>query len=256
MFKEVSPTAFAHRCQIIWQHGSIGGLGEFMLRRPTIHLFLTVFVLLGACDGYPRDWASPTPGLAARVFDRCPDLTGHFLIGQHLDSNRWIDDEDFGKLPFSLTPVGAQSQGRHYPWGTVSVAGDAAHELTITLRRSNERIETHKAAVLAQRHSRPPQFWPAEYEARQTLKRDVHYRCDAGWLVAVPGAGGPPGAGYNTGTAVSRITRDARGGLVANIAGTQERTLSLWCGDGCKASIPINEDANLWGHWPAVSQPE
>jgi len=227
-----------------------------MLRRPTLHLFVTVLMLLSACDGYPQDWASPDPGLTARIFNRCPDLAGDYLIGQHLDSGRWVDDEDFGKLPFFLTPIGAQSQARHYPWGTVSVAGDAAQELTITLRRSNQRVEAHKAAVLAQRHSRPPQFWPAEHEVRQTLKPDVDYRCVQGWLVAVPGAHGPPGAGYNTGSSVSRITRDARGGLVAHIAGTEERNLSLWCGDGCKASIPIDEDVNLWGHWPAVSAPE
>ncbi|MEZ5512703.1 MAG: hypothetical protein R3F58_02390 [Steroidobacteraceae bacterium] len=227
-----------------------------MLRRPTYHLFLAVLVLLAACDGYPRDWASPAPGLLTRMFDRCPNLAGDYLIGQHLDAGRWVDDDDFGKLPFFLTPIGAQSQARHYPWGTVSVTGDAAQELTITLRRSAERIAAHKAAVLAQRHSRPPQLWPAEYAMRQTLKRDVHYRCDGGWLVAVPGAGGPPDAGYNTGSAVSRITRDARGGLVAHIAGTQERNLSLWCGDGCKGTIPVDEDVNLWGHWPPVSAPE
>ena len=110
--------------------------------------------------------------------------------------------------------------------------------------------------MLAQRHSTPPKFWPAEYEQRHTLKPDVDYRCEGGWLVAVPGAGGPPGAGYNAGSSVSRITTDARGGLVANIAGTREVNLSLWCGDGCKPSIPMNENFNLWGHWPAANEPE
>lgn len=228
-----------------------------MTRLLATFFVLATSLLLTACDGVPDNWPAPDPGLSARLFDRCPNLSGHYLIGQHLEkSGKWINDEEYGDLAFRSTSLGAKSGNNRFPWGTVSITGDASTELTIILRRSDERIEGVKDVILSQRHSTPPNFGPAPNELRYVLKQGVDYHCNRGWLV-----NGPSANSSNRNNEIkikpgSRITKDTRGGLVANVAGEQENTFSLWCGDGCKTLISFSDDFSQWGHWPAVVSPE
>jgi hypothetical protein len=218
-------------------------------------------VTLAGCSDYPADYPPLDRGLWRRVVGGCPDISGTFALTapQSTTERPGAFRETFLRQATSLGDP-------RFPWETITIAGDASDSLVLTVSRSDSGLAAYRAFAVensldsyrewtvlqdpAVRHSgqfaRMSDSAYAANLAHLTLPRreqvvvhhGVEYDCDAGWVRsarfmadAAPGWRAPlPDDGD------VRLARSLDGGLVGQATMSATTTISLWCGDGCKAA--------------------
>lgn len=235
-------------------------------------------LLLAACgNDYPKGWASIDHGfLTSFKGHGCPDISGTYRILVRTPGER-----NYG-LPAPLADPSLERNTEYRP-ETLTISGDANKELTLTFSRSPETMELWRSKLFKyksaadeylrtmspeERHS--PSYaglTDAQYEAKlkaqylwpthqRTVRYERDYTCSGGWISTprkIPGSSeqrnGQPVKWVENG--VETVARDAEGYLVAHGEFQQSQSTSLWCGDGCKGTIPLGTwTKHTWIHWP------
>lgn len=231
---------------------------------------------LSGCDGYPRDW----PGLDRPLLGSCPDIRGTYAIGSNDEDgtgrNAGMDSSFFRHV---LPPRTAQ----RWHWETMTIAGNPAERLEITLMRSKATQDAWRQRLFEKggmgyyekqyktMHD-PATRWSgsfarmtdAEFQAnldklylapvaQVTLTHGQEYQCDGGWLsgprlVHDPGPN-PHEPRPDQEIGIVRFARDKEGHLVAESVYPEDVFISLWCGDGCKGVSLGTWTMHRWKRW-------
>jgi len=205
----------------------------------------------------------------------CPDISGTYRI-----LIRTPGERNYG-LPTPLADRSLEQKSEYRP-ETLTISGDANKELTLTFSRSPETMESWRSKLFKyksaadeylrmmsreERHSSSyAGLTDAQYEAKlkaqylwpthqRTIRYEHDYTCSGGWISTprrVPGSSeqrnGQPMHRVEHG--LETIARDAAGYLVAHGEFRQSESVSLWCGDGCKGTIPLGTwTKHTWIHW-------
>lgn len=242
---------------------------------------MALTVLLAGCDNYPDGWVRVDHPL----FSKCADISGTYSIGSNDEDgtgrNANMDSTFFRHI---LPPRTAQ----RWHWETMTIAGDPAQQLEITLMRSRQTMEHYRQYLFSQggkdyyknkfnnMHSSVTRWSGSfasmtddEFEANldklylqpiqhRVLKRGENYECKGGWLTAERLVN-DPGPDRNNPRpdqmiGITRFGKDAAGNLVAESVYPEDMYFSVWCGDGCKGFSLGTWTMHTWRHWE-VAQP-
>lgn len=242
--------------------------------------FLILALLLAACDNYPAGW----PGVDRPFFASCADISGTYSIGTNDEDgtgrNANMDSTFFRNI---LPPRTAQ----RWHWETMTIAGDAAQQLDITLMRSPQTMENYRQYLFAQggkdyyknkfnnMHS-PVTRWSGsfarmtddEFEANldklylspvqhYSLKKGKDYECAGGWITGERLVNDPgpdrnfPRPDFIEG--IVRFGKDKAGNLLAESVYPEEMYFYVWCGDGCRGPSLGTWTRHKWQRWEAAT---
>lgn len=243
-------------------------------------LSLSVLIVLAGCDNnYPAGWARVDHAWLAS----CPDVSGTYLIGSN---NAEGVGRDSGMSDTLFRGILPPRTAQRWHWETMTIAGDPAQQLDITLMHSPQTMENYHQYLFAQggkdyyknkfnnMHS-PVTRWSGsfasmtddEFEANldklylapvqhRSLKNGKDYECAGGWitgerLVSDPGPDrNSPRPDFMDG--IVRFGKDKSGFLVAESIYRQEQQFNVWCGDGCKGFSLGTWTMHDWRHWESA----
>lgn len=243
-------------------------------------LVAVLLLLLSACDGYPPDWST----LDRPVFGGCADINGTYSIGSNdtdgTGRSAGMSNSFFRHI---LPPRTAQ----RWHWETMTIAGDSAKQLDITLMHSQPTMDAWRKRLFEKggmgyyekqyktMHD-PATRWSggfarmtdAEFQANLdtlylpavahvTLTHDTEYHCEGGWLsgprlVHDPGPD-PNAPRQDQEIGIVRFARDKTGYLVAESVYPEAMSLSVWCGDGCRGFSLGTWTQHTWQRWAPAS---
>jgi hypothetical protein len=232
-------------------------------------LLLALAVAVTGCSSRPDEIPAPAPGWLAGFGNECPDLRGSYSLRGSDGKRR--------SLPAGVLRGAVPSPSHHSILAIESVDGErlklrsAATDDDLRAgmtrwRKSNgygyalwSRSLVARRVPDGYRLERDPQVARLEPPSQLPLSRAFAidgdaYRCENGWVIF---AGEPEPDADHIDTAAVYMTRAADGGLVARFRFRRERSLSFWCGDGCKPGIPPpDERVERWWHAPPVAPVE
>lgn len=230
-------------------------------------LLITVLLTLTACDDYPSKW----PAVKTSLLGGCPQINGTYALVTAEDvATHGLESGEMFRHVFAPVPNGGL-------WDTMTISGNAAQELTITLQRSPERVEgmvannaggrggSGAAAALRAKQAdllSPQTRWTdmnalvtdEAYAQRVQNPSNVpnsrqfrtmngtQFRCSGGWIETDRWAG-ETGPDRNNPRAdhqngAIRIGKDKTGNLVVHAIYKETKSLSLWASGGT-GSIPL-----------------
>lgn len=231
---------------------------------------LMLAALLGGCDSYPQGWASVDRSWFATFSRDCPDLSGTYRLHPGASSSLRLLEQSF---------IGhhASTYHDHWPWETMTISGNAAEQLTLTLARSPEAMAAwraglshfqtrqYEAMMSPERRREAPWrdmsdqeyednlkklfLWPLE---TVELKRGRDYSCTHGWIQHPQAA--PASSRGHAHAAIARngevsVARDRKGFLVVHAVYRSKPGFAGWCGDNCFGFHLGSAVAHDWGHW-------
>ncbi len=234
---------------------------------------LLLACLLGGCDSYPQGWASVDRSWFATFSRDCPDLSGTYRLYPGAASSLRLLEQSF---------IGHHASTYHdrWPWETMTLSGNAAEQITLTLARSPETMASWRAALShyqtrqyedmmspERRRAEPWRdmaddayednlqklfLWPVE---TMVLKRGRDYSCSHGW-VHPPQLPASAARGQHAGARNGEVgvARDRKGFLVVHAMYRSRPGFVGWCGGNCFGFHLGGAVAHDWGHW-APTQP-
>ncbi len=184
---------------------------------------VTVSMALAGC-GMSTDSGEAWKDVLTASGDDCPDIGGTYVV---------LDDPAYVMLGGPPASPGAS-------WQTITLSGDAAHAIEVTVR------------------------YPGSVRDASPIRRlrGIDYTCSDGWLQTEWPHGRFPldrtADGIPSGADAEKSMSFARNTLGELVIRTNIRSwesFSVWCGDGC-ASIPLpftGRTHHRWSRWPAVA---
>ena len=230
----------------------------------SVRISLGVFLLIsiaGCSSGAPNGVPKPAPGAFSSFQKDCPDLRGDYLMRdkkgeKHLPPGHVLRDI-YDRAPryhsvFSIDKIDTDSlvittkgtkddvQKWFLDWRAKEPYQYALWSRSLKARSTSEGVLLYKDGNRTKS--------PAGMETfrRQTVIPGQRYTCKDGWVI-FHGEEEPEQGSLHSGEV--RLTKSADGGLVGYSKYRFEQTFSLWCGDGCKPSIPLPDGhKEYWWH--------
>lgn len=226
-----------------------------------------ILLTLAACDEYPSKW----PAVKTSLLGGCPQINGTYaLITAEAVAAHGLESSEMFKHVFAPVPNGGL-------WDTMTISGNAAQELTITLQRSPERVERMVANNAGRRGASgttaalrakqvdllsPQTRWtdmnalvtdeayaqrvqnPSNVPSSRQFRtiNGTQFRCSGGWIETDRWAGetGPDRNHPRPDhqSGAIKIGKDKTGNLVVHAIYKETKSLSLWASGGT-GSIPL-----------------